>query len=79
MRTIILEPYNPKWAEEFEKKTEIYPAINDCILSIEHVGSTSVPGLWAKPIIDIDIVIDNGLLPAVIEKLQSIGYTHDPS
>lgn len=49
MRTIIVEPYNPKWVEEFEKiKNEILPIIVDDIISFEHVGSTSVVGLWAK-------------------------------
>lgn len=77
MMTITVEPYDPKWAEEFVKiKNEILPAISDCIISFEHVGSTSVAGLWAKPVIDIDIVIDDGTLPAVIERLASIGYYH---
>ena len=78
MRTIIVEPYNPKWAEEFERiKSEILPLISDDIISIEHVGSTSVVGLWAKPVIDIDIIVDDGVLPVVIEKLAIIGYTHE--
>ena len=78
MRTIVVEPYNPKWAEEFKKiKDEILPIISDCIVSFEHVGSTSVPGLWAKPIIDIDIVIDDGMLAVVMERLASIEYRHE--
>lgn len=77
MRQIIVEPYNPKWAEEFEKiKSEILPLISDSIISFEHVGSTSVAGLWAKPIIDIDVIIDDGMLPVIIEKLAAIGYYH---
>jgi GrpB-like predicted nucleotidyltransferase (UPF0157 family) len=77
MRTITVEPYNPKWAEEFEKiKSEILPFISDSIISFEHVGSTSVAGLWAKPVIDIDIIVDDGMMPVVIEKLASIGYEH---
>ena len=44
---------------------------------IEHIGSTAVPGLAAKPIIDIDVVIENdALLPAVITSLAELGYTH---
>lgn len=47
-------------------------------MAIEHVGSTSVKGLWAKPIIDIDVVIsDNKLLPQVIYKLKHIGYQYE--
>ena len=77
MRTITVEPYDPKWAEEFEKiKGEILPAISDSIISFEHVGSTSVIGLWAKPVIDIDIIIDDGMLPVVMEKLAAMDYDH---
>lgn len=77
MKTIIVEPYNPKWPEEFEKiKNEILPVIGNDIISFEHVGSTSVKGLWAKPVIDIDIIIDDGKLPIVIERLAAIGYFH---
>lgn len=77
MRTIIVEPYNPQWSEEFEKiKKELLSVIGNNIISIEHVGSTSVAGLWAKPIIDIDVIIDDGMLPIIIDKLSSIGYEH---
>lgn len=78
MRTIIVEPYNPKWAKEFEKiKSEILPLISDNIISFEHVGSTAVVGLWAKPVIDIDIIVDDGMVPIIIKKLAAIGYVHE--
>lgn len=77
MRTIVVEPYNPKWVEEFEKiKNTIVPVICEDIISIEHVGSTSVAGLWAKPVIDIDVVIDDEKLPVIIQKLATIGYVY---
>jgi GrpB-like predicted nucleotidyltransferase (UPF0157 family) len=45
---------------------------------IEHVGSTAVPGLAAKPILDIDIVVrDETALAAVIEELKGMGYAHE--
>jgi len=51
--------------------------MGDLILKVEHVGSTSVAGLAAKPIIDIDIVIeDYSKLPAVIKSLEKLGYIH---
>lgn len=77
MRTIIVEPYNPAWAIEFERiKDEIMPVLGDDIISFEHVGSTSIVGMWAKPVIDIDVIIDDGKLPVIIEKLAVIGYEH---
>jgi GrpB-like predicted nucleotidyltransferase (UPF0157 family) len=78
MRTIVVVPYDEKWTNEFNKiKDEVLPAINSEFISIEHVGSTSVPGLWAKPIIDMNIIVENTKLSVVIEKLSSIGYEHE--
>jgi len=78
MRNIIVVPYDENWTHEFRKiKDEIFPFIKDLIISIEHVGSTSVKGLYAKPIIDINIVIDNtDILPTITQRLAQIDYTH---
>lgn len=79
MRTmhVVVEDYNPKWKIEFEKiKAELMMVLSDKIISIEHVGSTSVEGLAAKPIIDIDIVIDNNFEEVKIA-LESIRYIHE--
>ena len=60
MRKIIVEPYNPVWKTEFAKAQRFYgELLFDIDVEIEHVGSTSVEGLWAKPILDIDIVVKN--------------------
>ncbi len=78
MRTIIVEPYNENWPNAFQRISgEIWPHIEDCALRIEHVGSTSVPGLSAKPIIDIDIVIQRGMLPVIVQRLAALGYHHE--
>lgn len=81
MRTkkVIVVPYDPAWKTAFEEiKGEIEHAIGDLILGVEHVGSTSVEGLSAKPCIDIDVVIrDDSVLEAVIRGLKTIGYTHE--
>ena len=76
---VVVEPYNEAWKQDFIAiKDELSPALGDLALSIEHVGSTSVEGLSAKPIIDIDVVIeDRSKLDAVIQALASIGYTHE--
>lgn len=44
--------------------------------AVEHVGSTSVPGLAAKPIIDVDIVVGGDDLPAAMAALKTLGYAH---
>ena len=78
-KRVEVSPYDPAWADDFQKiKGELDGVLNGLVLSIEHVGSTSVPGLSAKPIIDIDVVIkDEAALPPVIKALQSIGYQHN--
>lgn len=81
MKTIrvLVVPYNDQWPKEFEKiRAAIFAALGQLAISIEHVRSTSIEGLWAKPSIDIDVVIsDNTLLPQVISKLEDIGYQHE--
>lgn len=78
-KKVIVESYNPMWKIDFEAiEEELKTALGDLYITIEHVGSTSVPGLWAKPIIDIDVVIkDYSVFPEVVSKLESIGYTHE--
>lgn len=81
MRTkrVVVESYDETWTSAFEEiKKEIESAVGDLIIGIEHVGSTSVEGLSAKPIIDIDIIIkDYSIFDAVVNKLNTIGYIHE--
>ena len=59
-KNIIVVPYDEKWKLCFEEiAKEVSTALGELALSIEHVGSTSVEGLAAKPIIDIDVVIED--------------------
>ena len=76
---VIVQPYNEEWNADFTAiRDELNVVLNDLVLRIEHVGSTSVEGLSAKPVIDIDVVIqDRAYLPNVISALQKIGYTHE--
>lgn len=77
MRNIIVVPYDEKWVAEFAKiKAELLKVLQDPAISIEHVGSTSVVGLWSKPIIDIDIVIEANMFHNVKANLETIGYIH---
>ncbi|AOM12132.1 glutamate-rich protein GrpB [Bacillus thuringiensis Bt18247] len=75
---ITIEEYNIKWESEFNKlQTLINDVMEDSILSIEHVGSTSVKGLASKPILDIDVVIEEyEIFHEVVKKLEKIGYYH---
>ena len=76
---VIVQPYNEEWNADFTAiRDELNVVLNDLVLRIEHVGSTSVEGLSAKPVIDIDVAIqDRTYLPNVISALQKIGYTHE--
>ena len=77
-RHITVEPYNVKWKAAFlDIKSELVNALGELAVSVEHVGSTSVEGLWAKPIIDVDVVIQNNqTFDAVVSALATIGYIH---
>ena len=76
---VVVVPYSATWVQNFACiKAEIQDALSDLALRIEHVGSTSVPGLSAKPIIDIDVVIkDHSVFDEVVTKLEEIGYKHE--
>ncbi|MFK4836445.1 GrpB family protein [Microbacterium sp. ZW T2_14] len=75
---ITVVPYSREWPEQFARVAgDLERALGDVpVLSIEHVGSTSVPGLAAKPVIDIDVVVRREDLPATITALVAAGYTH---
>ena len=80
MRTkhIVVLPYDEKWKQDFiDIKNEIMDAIGTLAIAIEHVGSTSVVGLSAKPIIDIDVVVKPGDVEKTIRALEQIGYSHE--
>lgn len=70
--------WSPRWAEQFDDVAEVLRAALADVpsASVEHVGSTSVPGLAAKPILDIDVVVDGADVPAAVAALESVGYTH---
>lgn len=78
-KPVVVLPYDPLWVEEFEKiYASIWPSIQSLAERIEHIGSTAVPGLAAKPIIDMDIVIaDDQQFTAVKTALESLGYWHN--
>jgi GrpB-like predicted nucleotidyltransferase (UPF0157 family) len=73
---IVVADYDPAWPDWFEQiRARVWPVVADVALRIDHVGSTSVPGLAAKPIIDMDIVVaSNEQVQPAIERLAGIGY-----
>ncbi|WP_265446467.1 GrpB family protein [Flexivirga meconopsidis] len=75
---VVVVPYSPAWPGEFARVAQVLRQTLDRVptVRIEHVGSTSVPGLAAKPILDIDIIVDGAHLSAAIDALQGIGYAH---
>ena len=74
--TIALAAYDPDWACQFEALKNVYALyLKDRIKSVEHVGSTAVPYLVAKPVLDIDLIITSeAKLQEVIEVLATLGY-----
>lgn len=76
---VVVLPYDEQWKHDFlQIKAELTIALGQLAIEIEHVGSTSVQGLSAKPIIDIDVVIeDYSRLENVILALGKIGYRHE--
>lgn len=79
MKKIVVEKYNPNWKSEFEKAKKSYlNLLSEIDVNVEHVGSTSVEGLWAKPILDIDIIVKNDSdSKRVIALLETVGYRHE--
>jgi len=75
---VIVLPYDAAWAATYQHlKSAIWPKVQAFALGIEHVGSTSVPGLAAKPIVDIDVVVlDSINSDLAVAALQEIGYQH---
>ena len=70
--------YDPSWQDRFEK---VAAALSGALAdgptaAVEHVGSTSVPGLAAKPILDIDVIVAPEDVSAAVAALVRIGYVH---
>ncbi len=78
MSDIEVVDWSPRWAEQYD---EVASLLREALAgvpsaTVEHVGSTSVAGLAAKPILDIDVVVGAADVPAAIAALTSVGYAH---
>jgi GrpB-like predicted nucleotidyltransferase (UPF0157 family) len=77
--TLEIVPYDPTWPTQFDHERALLAKALPSAVSIEHIGSTSVPGLSAKPTLDILVVVptaEEALEQA--ERLAAIGYDHRP-
>jgi len=76
--TLIVLPYDSNWKIEFERIHDyLMEQIGELVIEIKHVGSTSVPGLCAKPIIDIVAVMESyDMFPAIVSRLEKVGFRH---
>ncbi len=76
---MLIQEYRESWIEDFNAiKSVIHDALMTLNISIEHIGSTAVPKLAAKPIIDIDIVYETDVaFETIKEGLEKVGYYHN--
>jgi len=76
MRKVEVQPFNPLWVSKFQVEADNLRAIfGEEIIDIHHIGSTSVPGLASKPIIDImPVVLDINRIDEYNEKMASRGF-----
>lgn len=79
MKRVVVVDYDDGWPEAFEQhRKRLWPAVADLADTIEHVGSTSVPGLAAKPIIDMIIVLSSAsTLQQMDLRIVSLGYVYE--
>jgi GrpB-like predicted nucleotidyltransferase (UPF0157 family) len=75
---VIVCDYDQTWPKLFREIAElIQGALSDIVVAVEHVGSTAVPGLAAKPVIDVDVVVQSvEEVPIAIESLRGLGYLY---
>lgn len=76
---IEITDYDPTWAETFQQiRAKVQSCLGDLAGRTEHVGSTAVPGLAAKPIVDVDVLLGSThALSEAIARLSRLGYRHE--
>jgi len=77
---IVIVPYDPDWPKRYtDEARKVREALGALVVRIDHVGSTSVPGLAAKPVIDIQVSVPSlHPLSIIAVPLFQVGYTHVP-
>lgn len=76
-REIVIAEYDPAWPQQYEAHARvIMDVLGSTLLRIEHIGSTAVPGLAAKPIVDIVVVVPNSAdESSYVPQLGAVGYS----
>ncbi len=75
-----IENYSSEWPKKYEIEAEkIRTILGDDVKDIQHIGSTSIPGMIAKPLIDIGVLVDSiDDINSFVEKLEPLGYSYKP-
>lgn len=76
MRKIEVVPHDPRWREEFENESKhIAAALGENVAGVHHIGSTSIPGIYAKPVIDMLVEVqDIAEVDSLSAEMESLGY-----
>ena len=71
-------PYDPAWPEKYANEAgRVRSAVGHLIEDIQHIGSTAIPGMAAKPIMDIAVAVaDTGVVESLVSHLEAIGYEY---
>ncbi len=75
-----IEHYSSEWAKKYESEAEkIRAVLGSEVKNIQHIGSTSIPGVVAKPLIDIGVLVDSIYdVGSFVKKLEPLGYSYKP-
>lgn len=74
--SVKLKPYNPDWEKEFRKaKEELEDSLTEAVIDIQHVGSTAIPSVLAKPVLDIAVLL-NQITEREIHNIEKLGYEY---
>ncbi len=78
MKQVVVIAHDPAWLDTFHAlRARLKPALAGIASRIEHVGSTAIPGLPAKPIVDLDVVVGEAVdVPRAVQALEGLGYRH---
>ena len=77
MAAVVIVDYDPAWPSRFASlAATVSAALGSVLVQVEHVGSTAVPGLPAKPVVDLDAVVLPADVPEAIDRLAAAGYIH---